>query len=132
MSDSLNRYIGRADSSAPLRLCRFLYSRAETIRDLCNSSLQAFAKRSHRSALEEKGGKGCRGEREQEFPATSNFTKRTQYPIRVLHVHSWFNRRNYETNPCARSSGSRFQAPRSLRLRVKTKLPNEAIEESGI
>jgi hypothetical protein len=109
MSDSLNHYIGRAESSAPLRLCRFLYSRAETIKDLCNSSLQAFAKRSHRSALEEKGGKGCRGEMEQEFPATSNFTKRTQYPIRILHVHSWFNRRNYEPM----RSELRFKVPGS-------------------
>jgi hypothetical protein len=41
-------------------------------------------------------------------PPLQRFSKRTQFPIRVLGVHSWFNPENYETNPCARRAVPSF------------------------
>jgi hypothetical protein len=77
MSDPLNRYIGWADSSAPLRLCGFLCSRAEAIRDSCNSSLQPFYETKPCARRgEEKGGKGAgEKERNEQFYQTNPFSR---------------------------------------------------------
>jgi hypothetical protein len=47
MSDRLNRYMRRSGRLASLRCGVSRPFCAEKIRDLCNSSLQLFAKRSH-------------------------------------------------------------------------------------